>query len=366
MIISIMAYALTFGGFGFLIHKFAKGKVKKILYAVLIFFAVLMVIQAILGKGTAEVIIVIVSSIITLCLLLFVVYKISGRISPKTKAEQGVISTLKGYHVYGLSTNEGVKVSADLYKDRIVFRSGNYEIESIGKTDIISASSRSEQEVTGSTTVGKQKTGVASTVALMSGDFAAAYFLRPKTTNYKTKNTVKRYWYLVIDTSTISVILQVKSRSSLYYFVDMCNDMLNQSEADYEEEIGQTQIDIDTMSGTDFEHFCADLLRINGYTDVRVTSGSGDQSIDILAEKDDMKWAFQCKRWGQETHVGNDVIQKTFAGKAFYHCNIAAVITTSTFTRKAEEYAKETGVLLWGRDKLYRLMEKMNDTTQTQ
>ena len=125
-----------------------------------------------------------------------------------------------------------------------------------------------------------------------------------------------------------------------------------------------TVISVENMSGTDFEHFCADLLRTNGYTNVRVTSGSGDHGIDIIAEKDDMKWAFQCKRWGWETRVGNDVIQKTFAGKAFYHCDIAVVITTSSFTRKAEEYARETGVLLWGQDKLYKLMEKMNDTAQ--
>lgn len=359
-----IAYMIVFGGLGYLIRRFAKGRVQIVLYAIL---GVLVVFETVLfcvflesGAKYSSIVALLVS------LLLFVTNKFPKSITPNANKKHGLISTLKGYHVYGLSANEGVRVSADLYKDRVVFRSGNYEIESIDKTDIISASSRSEQEVTGSTTVGKQRAGVASTVALMSGDFAAAYFLRPKTTNYKTKNTVKRYWYLVIDTSTISVILQVKSRSSLYYFVDMCNDMLNQSEADYEEEIGQTQIDIDTMSGTDFEHFCADLLRINGYTNVRVTSGSGDQSIDILADKDDMKWAFQCKRWGQETHVGNDVVQKTFAGKAFYHCDIAVVITTSTFTRKAEEYARETGVLLWGRDKLYKLMEKMNDTAHRQ
>lgn len=147
-------------------------------------------------------------------------------------------------------------------------------------------------------------------------------------------------------------------------------DYINEDEDDEDDydsdSFWNTAISVENMDGAEFEHFCADLLRINGYTNVRVIAGSGDQSIDILADKDDMKWAFQCKRWGQENHVGNDVVQKTFAGKAFYHCDIAAVITTSTFTRKAEEYARETGILLWGQDKLYRLMEKMDDTAQTQ
>lgn len=141
------------------------------------------------------------------------------------------------------------------------------------------------------------------------------------------------------------------------------HDEDNEDDDDYDSDaFWNTAISIENLSDTDFEHFCADLLRINGFSDVRVTSGSGDHGINLLAEKDDMKWAFQCKRWGQETHIGNDVIQKTFAEKAFYHCDIAVVITTSSFTRKAEEYAKETGVLLWGQDKLYKLMEKMNDT----
>lgn len=120
------------------------------------------------------------------------------------------------------------------------------------------------------------------------------------------------------------------------------------------------KIEIDSMSGTDFENFCSKLLVKGGYTNICLTDVSGDHGIDILAEKDDLKWGLQCKRWRKETHIGNDVIQKTFAGKAFYHCDIAVVITTTTFTRKAEEYARETGIILWGRDKLYDMMKKAN------
>ena len=139
----------------------------------------------------------------------------------------------------------------------------------------------------------------------------------------------------------------------------------DEDEDDYDvDALYNAAISIENMSGTDFEHFCADLLRVNGYTDVQITAGAGDHGIDIVAEKDEMKWGFQCKRWGAETHIGNDVVRDTFAGKAFYHCDIAAIIATTQFTRKAEEYARETGILLWGQDKLYRLMEKLDDTAQ--
>ena len=52
---------------------------------------------------------------------------------------------------------------------------------------------------------------------------------------------------------------------------------------------------INTMDGHDFEYFCADLLRKNGFDKVEVTKGSGDQGIDIIAFKDGIKYGIQCK-----------------------------------------------------------------------
>lgn len=52
---------------------------------------------------------------------------------------------------------------------------------------------------------------------------------------------------------------------------------------------------MDEMEGHDFEYFCADLLRKNGFLDVEVTKGSGDYGVDILAEKDGVTYAVQCK-----------------------------------------------------------------------
>lgn len=43
-------------------------------------------------------------------------------------------------------------------------------------------------------------------------------------------------------------------------------------------------VNFDDMDGHAFEHFCADVLVENGYQNVQVTRGSGDQGVDILAE----------------------------------------------------------------------------------
>lgn len=105
--------------------------------------------------------------------------------------------------------------------------------------------------------------------------------------------------------------------------------------------------DIDSMDGHAFERWCADLLRHNGFTSVEVTRGSGDQGVDILAEKEGIKYAIQCKNYS--TDLGNKPIQEVNTGKVIYRCHVAAVMTNRYFTSGGREAAAATGVLLWDR-----------------
>lgn len=114
--------------------------------------------------------------------------------------------------------------------------------------------------------------------------------------------------------------------------------------------------EIDAMGGHEFEYWCADLLRKIGFVNVDVTQGSGDQGVDILAEKDGIKYAIQCKCYSSD--LGNKPIQEVHTGKAIYHCQIGAVITNRHFTQGGKDAAKATGVLLWDRDWIQKkLME---------
>lgn len=51
-------------------------------------------------------------------------------------------------------------------------------------------------------------------------------------------------------------------------------------------------IDFDSMTGLEFEGFCAEILEKNGYENVSVTRGSGDQGVDIIAYRDGVKYGF--------------------------------------------------------------------------
>ena len=110
----------------------------------------------------------------------------------------------------------------------------------------------------------------------------------------------------------------------------------------------------DHMDGHDFEYFCADLLKKNGFSNVEVTQGSGDHGIDILADKEDISYAIQCKCYS--SNIGNAAVQQAHTGKSLYHRDIAVVLTNQYFTTQAKEEAKALGVKLWDRDKLQELI----------
>lgn len=117
----------------------------------------------------------------------------------------------------------------------------------------------------------------------------------------------------------------------------------------------------DYMTGEDFEIFVAQILVNIGFINVRTTKGSGDQGVDILAEKDNIKYAIQCKRYSET--VGNKAVQEVFAGKSFYHCDIGIVVTNNYFSKSAKELALETGVVLWDKDILdkYIISENVSE-----
>lgn len=110
----------------------------------------------------------------------------------------------------------------------------------------------------------------------------------------------------------------------------------------------------DEMDGHAFEYYCADVLKYNGFQNIEVTKGSGDQGLDVLATKDGIKYGIQCKCYSSD--IGNKAVQEAFSGKTFYNCHVAVVLTNRYFTQSAKELAHKNGVLLWDRDKLNNMI----------
>lgn len=118
----------------------------------------------------------------------------------------------------------------------------------------------------------------------------------------------------------------------------------------------EVEVNIDNMDGHSFEYYCAGLLEKNGFQNVEVTRGSGDHGIDILAEKDGITYAIQCKCYS--SNIGNAAIQQAHSGRDIYEKDIAVVLTNRYFTNQAKADAAKTGVKLWDRDVLLDMIYK--------
>ena len=93
-----------------------------------------------------------------------------------------------------------------------------------------------------------------------------------------------------------------------------------------------------------------DLMEGHEFEDVEVTRGSGDYGIDILAEKDGVTYAIQCKCYNAP--VGVKAVQEAYAGRDYYDRMVGAVLTNQHFTQPAVEAAEKLKILLWDRERL--------------
>jgi restriction system protein len=112
---------------------------------------------------------------------------------------------------------------------------------------------------------------------------------------------------------------------------------------------------IDNMDGHDFERFCVDILKRNGFQDVVKSPGSGDRGVDITCFHNGKTYAIQCKRF--QSDVSRRAVQEIFTGKTLYDCDVGIILTNSNFTKSAIKDAEQLDILLWGRSELSKLIE---------
>ena len=106
---------------------------------------------------------------------------------------------------------------------------------------------------------------------------------------------------------------------------------------------------VDMMDGLEFELFVSKLFKKLGYS-VSMTKRTGDQGIDIIAEKNNERIGVQAKCYSGT--VSNSAIQEVVAGVTHYKCNKAVVITNSIFTQSAIDLGISNRVVMWDRNVL--------------
>lgn len=118
-----------------------------------------------------------------------------------------------------------------------------------------------------------------------------------------------------------------------------------------------TGFDADTLPGDghNFEQWVAHSLTRFGWK-AEVTRGSGDQGLDVIAEKAGRRLGLQCKLYGSP--VGNKAVQEAHAGMVYYGVDAAGVLTNASFTPSANALAMMTGVKLFSQYDIPDLFEK--------
>lgn len=117
--------------------------------------------------------------------------------------------------------------------------------------------------------------------------------------------------------------------------------------------------DLLPIDGFEFEAWVADGLRQFGW-DAYATQGSGDQGIDVMAKRDGVSIAIQCKLYSKP--VGNKAVQEALAGAQYAGMDFAAVITNAGYTRSATELASATNVILLSQYDIPKLHERFSST----
>ncbi|WP_251171466.1 restriction endonuclease [Cytobacillus firmus] len=117
------------------------------------------------------------------------------------------------------------------------------------------------------------------------------------------------------------------------------------------------------MDGQYFEDFIAELFTLIGYSYLK-TPASGDQGLDLILykktnEAGQEKIGVQCKRF--KSSVSNKAVQEAFAGRHYYDCDRAIVVTPSVFTKSAKNLAEKLNIELMDGHNLNKILQSKQE-----
>ncbi|MFJ6793651.1 restriction endonuclease [Streptomyces sp. NPDC091268] len=112
-------------------------------------------------------------------------------------------------------------------------------------------------------------------------------------------------------------------------------------------EVAGEALDHAGVDADGFEHTVAALCVRDGCTAVEVVGGAGDLGADVVATTaDGRRLVVQCKHYADGNRVGSQDLQR-FGGTCFavHEADVAVVVTTSSYTAPAAEYAAACGIV---------------------
>lgn len=148
---------------------------------------------------------------------------------------------------------------------------------------------------------------------------------------------------------------QIRLENQYTNLANTLNKVITKKESNKYISIENEMEKIDNLTGKEFEDYIVNLLKEAGYTNIRETKSSGDYGVDIIAIKDEINCAIQCKRFSNKVAI--NAIQEIVAGRKYYKCDKAIVITNNYYTEPAKRLAESNNVELLDRDYIIRTLK---------
>ncbi|MFQ6704006.1 MAG: restriction endonuclease, partial [Alphaproteobacteria bacterium] len=112
-----------------------------------------------------------------------------------------------------------------------------------------------------------------------------------------------------------------------------------------------------TLTPANYEKYIATQLIKLGFVAL-TTKSTGDQGADVLATKNGVSFAIQCKMYSKP--VGNKAVQEANAGRDFYKKDYGVVVSNAGFTKSARQAANACGIILLNDNQLEDLLKYTN------
>lgn len=111
------------------------------------------------------------------------------------------------------------------------------------------------------------------------------------------------------------------------------------------------------LTGEDYERYIQNCVENEGFL-ANLTPTTGDQGCDLIVQTRHGKVAVQCKYYSSK--VGNQAVQEISAGKVFYNCSYAVVVSNAGYTTSARRLSHSLGVFLCNEDSLIALLKEID------
>ncbi len=101
---------------------------------------------------------------------------------------------------------------------------------------------------------------------------------------------------------------------------------------------------VDSYTGYEFEEYLVVLLKALGFRNVKRVGGSGDRGVDIIADRNNLKYGFQAKRYDKNSFVGNKAVQEIYTGVTVRGLDRGIVVAPANYSSDAVGTALQTNV----------------------